>query len=92
MGSNKTLLVNGETHLMLSSVNLSELPHIVMLSLGAILLLKKVAEMEKYHALRVGVLTVILCLVIFGLVGNGLSVSNSDPVDCPDNHYCQTEM
>lgn len=77
---------------MLSSLNLSDVPHIVMLSLGAILLLKKIAEMEKYHVLRVAVLTVILSLVIFGVVGNGLSVNDSDRVDCPDNHYCQTEM
>ena len=77
---------------MLSSLNLSDVPHIVMLSLGAILLLKKVADMEKFYVLRVAVLTVMLTWVIFTLVGHGLGLDHSDPVDCPDNHFCQTEM
>ena len=36
----------------------------MMLALGLILVLKKVAEMERYHELRVGVLTTLLSVIL----------------------------
>ena len=44
--------------------NLSEAAHLVLLFAGALLLFQKVANMERYHNLRVFVLITILSLVV----------------------------
>ena len=64
-----------------------------VLAIGIVLSLKRVAEMDRYHALRVVVLTVILsCMVIYLFLSFAFPSYRSD--DCIDfgNHYCQTEF
>jgi len=61
----------------------------VTLVIGFLFLAKKVADMQRYHALRVVILTsMLICLIIYLLV-------NAFPVReprCTPDYYCQTEM
>lgn len=79
---------------MLATLNPSETLETVVLVVGVILLLKRVADMENYHIARVAVLTVILsyCAIVLGC---GLSVTYGGfgPHSCmpefdePADHY-----
>ena len=66
--------------------------YVIILS-GALLCFKRVAEMERYHDLRVVILTTILSSVVFVLF---LAFSVTlDPIydECPSTaHFCYTEM
>lgn len=76
-------------------LNLSNPVDVVALLIGAVLLLKKIADMERYHELRVIVLTSILSFIaILLFLGYGLTQSGSIYApDCVDErHFCQTEM
>ncbi len=67
--------------------------YIIILS-GFALCLKRVADMERYHTLRVVVLTAILALVVvilFQAVGATFFYFPPTP-DCEDGHFCLTEM
>jgi hypothetical protein len=64
--------------------------------LGLLLLVKKVAQMERYHALRVVILTSILtCFAFYIFSVCGLDIGTGAYSDCtkadPD-HFCLTEM
>lgn len=64
---------------------------LVML-LGTLLCFKRVAEMERYHGLRVIVLTSILGVVVL-LLFLAFGSSLFEPqYDCYPAHFCQTEM
>ncbi|HSE16271.1 MAG TPA: hypothetical protein VLB46_04415 [Pyrinomonadaceae bacterium] len=72
--------------------NLNFLDYVIILS-GIILCLKRVAEMERYHALRVIVLSVVLCF-IGGLLFLFFAATFGEPYpfDCLPEHFCHTEM
>lgn len=63
---------------------------------GLIWLLKKVAEMERYHSLRVFVLTTFLsCIVIYSFVVMTLGpspLSNCTPDDAGADHFTLSEI
>ena len=76
-------------------LNLSNPADVVALLIGAVLLLKKTADMERYHGLRVIVLTSILSLIaILLFLGYGLKQSGLIYApDCVDEqHFCLTEI
>lgn len=63
--------------------NLSEAGQLVLLIGGALLLFKRIAEMDRYHNLRVFVLVTILSffVIVFFLVF-GLTMGNPGAYDC----------
>jgi len=67
--------------------------YVIMLS-GFVLCLKRIADMERYHAVRVVVLTSILGLVVLILLqAFAVSFFYYTPPPCPnDGHFCLTEM
>ncbi len=70
--------------------------YVIILS-GALLCFKRVAEMERYHDLRVVILTTILsAVVILFFVAVGFTFGNPHYFyydDCPSpEHFCYTEM
>ena len=67
--------------------------YVIMLS-GFVLCLKRIADMERYHAVRVVVLTSILGLVVLILLqAFAASFFYYTPPPCPnDGHFCLTEM
>jgi len=73
--------------------NFNFFDYVIIIS-GALVCLKRIAEMDRYHELRVLVLTTILSIVvILFFLGYGLTFVN--PLcDCvsEDGHFCQTEM
>ena len=57
--------------------------HFVTFLFGVILLLKRVAEMDRYHKLRVIVLTSILsCIAIYFFLAYGFTLGSPRPFDC----------
>jgi hypothetical protein len=76
---------------MLSGLNFFD--YVIMLS-GFALCLKRVADMERYHALRVVVLTVILGVVVVILLQAFVATFfYYPPPPCDyDGHFCLTEM
>ena len=73
--------------------NLNFLDYVIILS-GLLLCLKRVAQMERYHLVRVVVLTSILSFfVILFFIGYGLSCGNPLQSNCGDNdNFTCTEM
>lgn len=73
--------------------NLNFLDYVIILS-GLVLCFKRLAEMERYHLVRVVVLTSILSFfVILFFIGYGLSCGNLLPSNCGDNdNFTCTEM
>lgn len=73
--------------------NLNFLDYVIIFS-GILLCLKRVAEMERYHALRVAVLSVVLgCIVGFLFLAFALSLGKPFQYDCvSDEHFTCTEM
>jgi hypothetical protein len=74
--------------------NFNFFDYVIIIS-GALVCLKKIAEMDRYHELRVLVLTAILSAVaILFFLGYGLTLGNPVFYDCAsqDGHFCQTEM
>jgi hypothetical protein len=67
--------------------------YVIMLS-GFVLCLKRIADMERYHALRVVVLTSILGIVVLILVqAFAMTYFYYIPPPCEDDgHFCLTEM
>ena len=64
----------------------------VMMLLGLLLCFKRVAEMERYHELRVIVLTSIFgVIVVLFLIGLGSQFDESQ-YPCTYPSYCYTEM
>ena len=66
----------------------------VILFSGAILCFKRVAEMERYHTLRVVAITAILSyFVVLFFIGYGFTFGNPIEYDCESEyHFCQSEM
>ena len=67
----------------------------VIIICGALVCLKRIADMDRYHELRVLVLTALLSAVaILFFLGYGLTLGNPVLYDCvsEDGHFCQTEM
>ena len=80
---------------MLATMTFSDAFDFVVPLLGVFLVFKRVAEMERYHMLRVMILTLILSFVVILLfIGYGLSGGNPIETDCVDGevHFCHTEM
>jgi hypothetical protein len=68
---------------MFSAVLSTDPGQLMLLAIGIVLFLKKVAEMDRYHVLRVVVLTVILsCIVIYFFLEIGLTLG--DPYSFDD--------
>jgi hypothetical protein len=76
---------------MFSSANYADL---VIIISGVLLCLKRIAEMERYHTLRVVVITAILSyFVILFFVGYGLTLGHPRQWDCTnDEEFCYTDM
>jgi len=65
----------------------------VVIFFGVLYSLKRVAQMERYHELRVIILTVIFgVIVFFFIMGLGESFDDHTQYDCPPEYFCQTEM
>ena len=73
--------------------DLSNPLEVVVLLVGILATLKKVAEMERYHDLRVAVLTILLSFAMFFLFLIG-APAPADPIWCPEDPrvFCHTEM
>jgi hypothetical protein len=73
--------------------NLNFFDYVIILS-GALICLKRIAEMQRYHKLRVVILTAILSFfVILFFIGYGLSCGNPLQSNCGDNeNFTCTEM
>jgi hypothetical protein len=70
---------------MLSNFSVSDVLHLVIVLAGAVFLLKKVAEMDRYHDLRVWALTLLLsCIVIYFFLIYGLTAGRVPLDDCVD--------
>ena len=67
---------------MLSNFSLLDVLHVVIVLAGGVFLLKKVAEMDRYHDLRVWALTLLLsCIVIYFFLVFGLTMAGRVPLD-----------
>ena len=68
--------------------------YVIILS-GVLLFFKRVAEMERYHDLRVVILTTILSSIVFFFF-LAYAVTFGNPIyydDCPSpEHFCYSEM
>lgn len=71
---------------MLSAINLSELIHLATLIVGVLLLVKKIAEMDRFHFERVFLLTLFLSGLLFYLLDYsfGELMRLSSPMCMPD--------
>lgn len=77
---------------MMSSLSVLDL---VIIAFGLVLTLKRVADMTRYHTLRVVALTSFLgFIVIFLFLAYGFTLGNPNySSDCLDfDHFCQSEM
>lgn len=71
---------------MLASGNISQVLQTAMLIFGILWMLKKVADMERYHTVRVIVLTVLLSyFVVLFFVGYVLGLRDPNCCDCVIN-------
>jgi len=71
--------------------NLNFFDYVIILS-GALICLKRIAEMQRYHKLRV-VIAILSFFVILFFLGYGLSCGNPLQANCGDNeHFTCTEM
>jgi len=78
---------------MTSTVSPSEAVEFLMIGMGVLLLLKRLADIDKQFELRLWVITFILTVaVIILFIGYGVGLADSPNVECPEDHYCQTEM
>jgi hypothetical protein len=71
--------------------DLAQVIDLAILLLGGILLIKRVAEMDRYHAVRVVVLTSILgSVVVYFFLVYGFTLGNPIQYDCLefDANYC----
>jgi len=76
-----------------SPVNPADVVEFMMNGIGAILLFKRLADIDKNYEFRLFVITLILSLAVtIFFIGYGLGFADSVNTDCPENHYCQTEM
>lgn len=65
-----------------SNFSFSDVLHVVIVLAGGVFLLKKVAEMDRYHDLRVWALTLLLsCIVIYFFLVWGFTMAGRAPVD-----------
>lgn len=73
---------------------LADVLQIVLVFVGLLLLVRKVAEMDRYHYVRVVFLTAILsCIVIFLFLVYGFTFGRGIEVPvCPPEQFCLTEM
>ena len=67
---------------------------VIIFALGLICVLKKVAEMERYHELRIGVLTTLFSLVLLFSYWIAFVKSFEDPREVypEEDHFTLTEM
>jgi len=68
--------------------------YVIILS-GFVLCLKRVADMERYHYVRVVVLTVILGVIVVILIQAFAATFfyySYYPPPCEDGHFCLSEM
>ena len=64
-----------------------------MIGIGVVFLLKRLADTDKYREVKLFVITFILSVVTIVLfIGYGLSFADPPRTECPDNHYCLTEI
>ena len=78
---------------MSSTLSPSDVFELLMIGTGFLLLLKRLADIDKQYERRLWVITFIMTLaVVILFIARGLSLADSPNVDCPKDHYCQTEM
>ena len=76
-----------------SPFNPVDVVEFLMIGIGVILLFKRLTDLDKHYAPRLFVITLILSLAVtIFFIGYGLSFADSPNVECPENHFCQTEM
>ena len=64
--------------------------HTLMISAVALLLIKRVADMNIYHEARLFVIGFILSFTVI-IILVGYNLNPFEEPQCPDNHYCGTE-
>ena len=65
----------------------------ITIGLAVLFLLKRLADMDRHHEVRLFVITLILSLTaLIFFIGYGLSLADSPNFECPKDYYCQTEM
>jgi len=64
----------------------------VVIFFGVLLCLKRVAQMERYHYVRVIILTTIFGVIVVLFLLELGSMFDESQYDCTYPHYCQTEM
>ena len=78
---------------MSTTLSPSDAVEFLMIGIGVLFLLKRLADIDKLLELRLWVITFILTVaVIILFIGYGLSLADSPNIECPEDHYCQTEM
>ena len=78
---------------MTSTISPSEAVELLMIGIGVLFLLKRLADVDKQFELRLWVITFIMTLAVITLfIGYAVSLTDSPSDDCPKDHYCQSEM
>jgi hypothetical protein len=76
-----------------ATLNPSDVIEFLMIGAGAILLFKQLADIDRSYEFKLFVITLILSLAVtLFFIGYGLILADWNNVECPDNHYCHTEM
>ena len=67
--------------------------HVLMIFALALLIIKRVADMDEYFGARLFVIGVILSFTaIIILVAYHVTPSGEPQIPCPEDHFCTTEM
>jgi len=78
---------------MTSPFNPFDVVEFLMIGMGAILLFKRLVDMDRYYEPRLFVITLILSLVVtIFLIGYGFRFVDYVNTDCPEKRFCHTEM
>lgn len=76
-----------------SPFNPFDVVEFLMIGIGAVLLFKRLADLDKHYEPRLFVITLILSLAVtIFFIGYGFSFADYVNTDCPEDHFCQTEM
>jgi len=78
---------------MSTTLNPYDVFELLMIGIGVLLLLKRLADIDEHYERRLWVVTFIVSLAVITLfIGYGLSLADSPNADCPKDFYCGTEM
>jgi len=71
----------------------SDAIEVLVLLIGVILVIKRLADMDKYYEVRLIVISLILSgIAILFFIGYGLGAAGRFNTNCTEGHYCMTEM